>query len=36
MDEPSDVQMVSHLTTVLRYNHDGGIQERYVDFTDVS
>jgi hypothetical protein len=36
LDETSDIQMVSQLATVLRYIHDGKIQERSVGFTDVS
>jgi hypothetical protein len=36
LDETSDIQMVSQLATVLRYIHDGNIQERFVGFTDIS
>jgi hypothetical protein len=36
LDKTSDIQMVSHLATVLRYIHDGKIQERSGGFTNVS
>jgi hypothetical protein len=32
LDDTSDIHMVSHLATVLRYIYDGKIQERSVDF----
>jgi hypothetical protein len=32
LDETSDIQMVLQLATVLRYIHDGKIQEGIADF----
>ena len=36
LDEASDTETVSQLCTVLRYVHEGKIEERFVGFTDVS
>lgn len=36
LDETLDAEMVSQLSTVLRYIHEGKIEERFVGFTDVS
>lgn len=36
LDETSDVEMVSQLSTVLRYIHEGKIEERFVGFTNIS
>ena len=36
LDETSDAERVSQLSTVLRYIHEGKIEERFVGFTDVS
>ena len=36
LDEASDAETVSQLSTVLRYVHEGKIEERFVGFTDVS
>jgi hypothetical protein len=36
LDETSDAETVSQLSTVLRYIHEDKIEERFVGFTDVS
>lgn len=36
LDEASDAETFSRLSTVLRYIHEGKIEERFVGFTDVS
>ena len=36
MDETSDVTMKSQLSSVIRYVNDGSVEERFLQFTDVS
>jgi hypothetical protein len=36
LHEISDIQMVSHFATVLRYINDGKTQQRFIGYTDIS
>ncbi|KAJ4441396.1 hypothetical protein ANN_11251 [Periplaneta americana] len=36
LDETTDVAKLSQFSTVIRYVKEGEIQERFLDFTDVS
>ena len=36
LDETSDVNAKSQLSTVIRYAHKGKVSDRFLDFTDVS